>query len=132
MFFFRCSNKNYTSKKEDSIQGLYYKNLSGRMHCEPSPPMEVKKLPQSVGSVFGATLNGVEKDEHLVYVPKFVVECVRIIELHDNIRTNGIYRASGKKESIDKLRKRVRFKQFYLCNLILFVFIETFPNDYYE
>lgn len=108
LIYFRSSNKNYTSKKEDSIQGLYYKNLSSKMHCEPSPPMEVKKLPQqSVGSVFGATLNNVEKDEHLVYVPKFVVECVRIIELHDNIRTNGIYRASGKKDSIDKLRKRV-------------------------
>lgn len=107
-FSLYCSNKNYTSKKEDSIQGLYYKNLSSKMHCEPSPPMEVKKLPQSVGSVFGSTLIAVEKDENLVYVPRFVVECVRIIELHDNIRTNGIYRASGKKDSIDKLRKRVR------------------------
>lgn len=77
------------------------------MHNEPSPPMEVKKLTQPAGSVFGATLEDVEKDERWVYVPKFVVECVRIIQMDENILTNGLYRASGKKESIDKLRKRV-------------------------
>lgn len=79
------------------------------MHNEPSPPMEVKKLTQPVGSVFGATLEDVEKDERWVHVPKFVVECVRIIQMDENILTNGLsrYRPSGKKESIDKLRKRV-------------------------
>lgn len=105
------SNKNYTSKKEDSIQGLYYKNLSGKTYSEPLPPMEIKKLAQSTGSVFGSTLDDVEKDDRWVYIPKFVVECVRIIQFDENIRTNGIYRASGKKESIDKLRKRVRVNQ---------------------
>lgn len=73
----------------------------------PSPPMEKKRLNQLNTPVFGATLEEVEKDDNLHFIPKFVVECIRIIELQENIQTNGIYRASGKKDSIDKLRKKV-------------------------
>lgn len=71
--------------------------------------MEIKRLNQSgTGSiVFGAVLDEVEKDEQLADIPRFVVECIRVIEIEENLHTNGIYRASGKKDSIDKLRKRV-------------------------
>lgn len=73
----------------------------------PSPPTEKKRLNHSNTLVFGTTLEEVEKDDNLHFIPKFVVECIRIIELEENIQTNGIYRASGKKDSIDKLRKKV-------------------------
>lgn len=78
---------------------------------ELSPSMEIKRLGQHPESavIFGATLEDVEKHEHFYYVPKFIVECIRIIELEGNLQTNGIYRASGRKDSIDKLRKRVKF-----------------------
>lgn len=105
------------SKKEESVpvQGLFYKNLpeknahEWKEQAESSPPMEIKRLNQSANSgvIFGATLDEVEKDDILLDIPKFVVECIRIIELEENIQTNGIYRASGRKDSIDKLRKRV-------------------------
>lgn len=101
---FRSKNN---SKKDDMVQGLFYKNLNGKMHAEPSPPMEIKRLNQIGTIVFGTTLDEVEKDDKLTDIPKFVVECIRVIELEENMQTNGIYRASGKKDSIDKLRKRV-------------------------
>lgn len=69
--------------------------------------MEIKKLNRTGMQVFGVDLDDVEKDEEFVNVPKFVVECIKIIELEENMQTNGIYRASGKKDSIDKLRKKV-------------------------
>lgn len=109
MFFHVFSSKNNT-KKDDVVQGLFYKNLNGKTNLEPSPPMEIKRLNQSgIGTiVFGATLDEVEKDEQHPDIPRFVVECIRVIEIEENLQTNGIYRASGKKDSIDKLRKRVR------------------------
>ncbi|XP_037029939.1 rho GTPase-activating protein 15-like, partial [Bradysia coprophila] len=48
-----------------------------------------------------------EKDDQHPNVPKFVVECIGIIENEENLVTNGIYRASGKKESIDKIKKKM-------------------------
>lgn len=121
-------NKSSGSKKEESVpvQGLFYKNLpeknahEWKEQAESSPPMEIKRLNQSSSSgiVFGATLDEVEKDDILLDIPKFVVECIRIIELEENMQTNGIYRASGRKDSIDKLRKRVN-KRFQ-CLLALF------------
>lgn len=79
--------------------------------------MEIKRLNQSGTSsiIFGATLDAVEKDEQHPDIPKFVVECIKVIEIEENMQTNGIYRASGKKDSIDKLRKRV--KRIGLINL---------------
>lgn len=73
--------------------------------------MEIKRLNQSGNGsiVFGANLDEVEKDEQFPDIPRFVVECIKVIEIEENLHTNGIYRASGKKDSIDKLRKRVRF-----------------------
>lgn len=98
------------------IQGLFY----GKVHAESSPPMEVKRLNQNGTIVFGTTLDEVEKDDEFKDIPKFVVKCVEVIELEENIRTNGIYRASGKKESIDKLRKKVNYffglHPIYGCN----------------
>ena len=61
--------------------------------------------------IYGAELSDLERDDKYPYVPKFVVECVKIIEQTENIQTDGIYRASGKKESIDKVKKKV--KTFY-------------------
>lgn len=77
--------------------------------------MEIKRFNQNgTGSiVFGAALEEVEKDEQFPDIPRFVVECIKVIEIEENLHTNGIYRASGKKDSIDKLRKRVSFSYFH-------------------
>lgn len=69
--------------------------------------MEIKKLGGTGNLVYGVELDDVERDDTFTEIPKFVVECIKIIEMEENIRTNGIYRASGKKDSIDKLRKKV-------------------------
>lgn len=47
--------------------------------------------------VFELSLFDVEKDEVHCKVPKIVVECVRFIERHENIRECGIYRDSSSK-----------------------------------
>lgn len=80
-----------------------YKNLDGKNTNDAQ--YDTKKDTSNL--VFGVGLNEVEKDEKFPNIPKFVVECIKIIELEENIQTSGIYRASGKKESIDKLKKKV-------------------------
>lgn len=70
--------------------------------------MEAKKVPGHL--VYGVEIDEIEKDDKNPYVPKFVVECITIIENEENLITNGIYRASGKKESIDKIKKKVKKK----------------------
>lgn len=102
-YFHRTKNV----KKDDSVQGLFYKNLNGKYSNEPSPLMEIKKLHNSSNLVFGGDLEEIEKDDKFPDIPKFVIECIKIIELEENIQTNGIYRESGKKDSIDKLKKRM-------------------------
>lgn len=42
-----------------------------------------------------------------VSIPRFVDECVRFMERAENLTTGGIYRASGKKESIDRLKRKM-------------------------
>lgn len=92
------------NKSGDSVQGINYRNLNRKKDIDDIIVSNVKK-PSNF--VFGVDLEEVEKDEILRNIPKFVAECIRIIELEENIQTSGIYRASGKKESIDKLKKRV-------------------------
>lgn len=100
------------------------------MQAESSPPMEIKRLNHTGTIVFGATLEDVEKDDKLTDIPKFVVECIKVIEMEENLRTNGIYRASGKKDSIDKLKKRV--KKFLNLNkkfiVLIYFFMFIFPS----
>lgn len=67
--------------------------------------MEAKKVPGHL--IYGVEMDQIEKDDRHPHVPKFVVECIAIIENDENLITNGIYRASGKKESIDKIKKKV-------------------------
>lgn len=68
--------------------------------------MESKKVPGHL--VYGVEMDEIEKDDNYPNVPRFVVECIGIIENEENLITNGIYRASGKKESIDKIKKKVK------------------------
>lgn len=67
---------------------------------------------------FGVSLEELEKDAVYRSIPKFIVECMNIIEEQENIRTDGIYRASGKKETIDKIKKKVN----HYCFECLFYF----------
>lgn len=59
--------------------------------------------------IFGGDLNTLKLDPE-TGVPKFVTECIRLIELPENIQTNGIYRASGNKNSIETVRKKMNEK----------------------
>ncbi len=82
--------------------------------------MEAKKVPGHL--IYGVEMDEIEKDEKYPNVPRFVVECIAIIENQENLVTNGIYRASGKKESIDKIKKKVRRS----CAFNDFFFFEIF------
>lgn len=104
-----CLYSSKTNKKEYGVQGLFYKNLDAKSISDA--PNDLKK--NKSNAVFGADLKDVEKDEKCPNIPKFVVECIKIIELEENVQTNGIYRASGKKESIDKLKKKVTFPNHF-------------------
>lgn len=64
--------------------------------------------------IYGVELHELEKDEQNPAIPRFVVECVRIVESIENLKTSGIYRASGKKDSIDKIRKKVKILIYWI------------------
>lgn len=46
--------------------------------------------------IFGCNLELVEKDGYYKQIPKFIVECVKFLEIESNLKTAGIYRVSGK------------------------------------
>lgn len=60
-----------------------------------------------LGAIFGFDLECIERDSTFPNVPRFVVECVRIVEEYENLTTNGIYRASGNKNCIEAIRKHM-------------------------
>lgn len=79
------------------------------------PLNEAPAKPTQIGhQIYGVELGELEKDEQHTAIPRFVVECVKVIESPENLTTNGIYRASGKKESIDKLKKKVQYFLFFV------------------
>jgi Rho GTPase-activating protein 15 len=71
--------------------------------------------------IFGCNLDFVEKDGYYKDIPKFVVECIKYVELESNLRTAGIYRISGNKTIMDALKKKLNEKKSpkkeskYLC-----------------
>ncbi|XP_065087057.1 uncharacterized protein LOC135708835 isoform X2 [Ochlerotatus camptorhynchus] len=58
------------------------------------------------GLVFGVELDQVERDDKL-QVPRFVVECVEILKQQEYMETSGLYRASGNKNSIENIKKKL-------------------------
>lgn len=61
--------------------------------------------------IFGCNLEYVEKDGYYKEIPKFVVECVKYLEIESNLRTSGIYRISGNKTIMDALKKKMNDKK---------------------
>lgn len=61
--------------------------------------------------IFGCNLEYVEKDGYYKEIPKFVVECVKFLEIESNLRTSGIYRISGNKTVMDGLKKKMNDKK---------------------
>lgn len=74
-------------------------------------------------TIFGPGLSTIKLDE-VEGVPKFVVECVKLIEATENIQTNGIYRASGNKNSIELVKKRMNNDRQYLRRDTVWQFLE--------
>ncbi|XP_062536884.1 uncharacterized protein LOC134205564 isoform X2 [Armigeres subalbatus] len=62
------------------------------------------------GPVFGVELSQVRQD-NVHHVPRFVVECVEILKQPENIETSGLYRASGNKNSIESIKKKMNEKR---------------------
>jgi hypothetical protein len=61
---------------------------------------------------FESNLETVEKDSEFKYVPKVVVDCVKILEGESNhIQTPGLYRVSGNKTVIEALKKKLNDKK---------------------
>lgn len=73
------------------------------------PSMNSSRNPDD-GLVFGVELSLVERDDKL-QVPRFVAECVRILKEQENIETSGLYRASGNKNSIENIKKKLNEKR---------------------
>ncbi|XP_070509551.1 rho GTPase-activating protein gacH-like [Chironomus tepperi] len=61
--------------------------------------------------IFGGNLEKVEKDNYHKNVPKIIVDCISILELDVNIKTPGIYRISGNKNTIDAIKKKFNEKK---------------------
>lgn len=61
--------------------------------------------------VFGCNLEKVEKDIEHKDIPKIIVECIKALELDQNIRVSGIYRISGNKVTIDAIKKKMNEKK---------------------
>ncbi|XP_058817311.1 uncharacterized protein LOC131680597 isoform X2 [Topomyia yanbarensis] len=62
------------------------------------------------GLVFGVELDQVERDE-VLQVPRFIVEVVEILEKTEYLETSGLYRASGNKNSIENIKKKMNEKR---------------------
>jgi RhoGAP domain len=62
---------------------------------------------KEVGILFGVDLEKVEKHGKYTNIPKFVVDCITILSECDKICTQGLYRASGNKTVIEKLKKQL-------------------------
>lgn len=65
---------------------------------------------QDDGLVFGVELDQVERDDKL-QVPRFVTEVVEILKEPEFIETSGLYRASGNKNSIEGIKKKLNEKR---------------------
>lgn len=60
-------------------------------------------------TVFGCSLDQVEKDIDHKDVPRFIVECTKLIEIH--VKCHGLYRISGNKTIIEAVRKKLNEKK---------------------
>lgn len=104
--FGSVDNLNFLSKSKSAssiLSSSPTKKSPRFLRFRPSSPREQDKQ-RTV--VFGSDLSTLKLDTD-TGVPKFVVECIRLIEEPDNIQTNGVYRASGNKNSIEMVRKRM-------------------------
>ncbi|XP_055616139.1 uncharacterized protein LOC129762159 [Toxorhynchites rutilus septentrionalis] len=109
----------YTSKSADN---LHEDTPASAKEKLPSPKRERLRdkmkavLPLSSsrsaddGLVFGVELDQVERDEKL-QIPRFVSECLEILKEPDFIETGGLYRASGNKNSIENIKKKLNEKR---------------------
>ncbi|XP_059618675.1 uncharacterized protein LOC132263111 [Phlebotomus argentipes] len=83
-----------------------------------SPPVSIRlKKEEKSKIVFGPNLNDILLDPN-EQIPKFVVRCIKCIEDYENITTNGIYRASGNKNLIEAVRKKMNEKHHIRKDLI--------------
>lgn len=107
----------YTSKSAENLPDVVV-----HQEKEKSPNPKRERLRDKVkaalnpsrnsddGLVFGVELDQVERDDKL-QVPRFVVECVEILKQQEYMETSGLYRASGNKNSIENIKKKLNEKR---------------------
>ncbi|XP_055589768.1 uncharacterized protein LOC129741935 isoform X2 [Uranotaenia lowii] len=117
-FFDSCPGT-YTSKSIENLPDVLPPVQVAQQEKEKSPNPKRERfrdkmksvLPLSSsrsdeGLVFGVELEQVERDEKL-QVPRFMVECVEILKEPEYMCTSGLYRASGNKNSIETIKKKM-------------------------
>ncbi|GAB0094022.1 Rho GTPase activation protein [Sergentomyia squamirostris] len=134
---YKCEQLGRFSQSVSNLSTLSNDSPASPTHSSStsSPPLETKKLPKKTSPialirlkreekpkpVFGKDLQDVRLDPDLG-VPRFIVKCIEIIEEEENIKTNGIYRASGNKILIEEVRKKMNekhnFRKDYIWNFL--------------
>uniref|UniRef100_A0A1B0C970 Rho-GAP domain-containing protein n=1 Tax=Lutzomyia longipalpis TaxID=7200 RepID=A0A1B0C970_LUTLO len=93
------------------------------MRKTPSPTVTIRvRKEEKSRTVFGPDLNDVRLDPN-EGIPRFVVKCIECIELPENIKTNGIYRASGNKVLIEGVRKKMN-ERHHIRKDLIWTFLE--------
>lgn len=84
---------------------------SGKAEISKTSIESLASITEDEFVIFGGNLEKVEKDNYHKDVPKIVVDCVSILELDVNIKTPGIYRISGNKNTIEAIKKKFNEKK---------------------
>lgn len=101
------SPKKEKERLSDRIKSKFSKSRTIKLNEANSTESIISKSDDDLDKVvFGCSLERVEKDSYHSHVPKIIVDCVNILELDINIKTPGIYRISGNKNTIDAIKKR--------------------------
>lgn len=110
--FGSVDNLNFLSKSKSTSSIISSSSPTKKsprfLRFRPNSPRDdaAAKLEKQRTVVFGSDLNTLKLDPD-TSVPKFVVECIRLIQQPESIQTNGVYRASGNKNSIEMVKKRM-------------------------
>ncbi|XP_053698803.1 uncharacterized protein LOC128745749 [Sabethes cyaneus] len=95
-------------EKEKSPSASKRERLRDRMKAVL--PLSSSRNTDETGLVFGVELDQVERDEKL-QIPRFMSEVMDILKETEYINTSGLYRASGNKNSIENIKKKLNEKR---------------------
>jgi RhoGAP domain len=103
-------------KEKERLRDRLMRNLgkkSTKNNQNSDQNLEIAKDRYLMLEYFGPNLEKVEKDTTHELVPKIVVDCIKIIENSENIKTAGLYRVSGNKTQIETFKKKSNDKKVF-------------------